>query len=148
MFRLTRGAMAGLWRQGLEALVLIAAATAILVGLVASEFIMDERFGLSSAWRLFVGGAAVYTLVTFYLLNQIKPLRHRFRVTKILAATLVMEVPVVALWFLFYRNILALPASMLPYTIGGIVIAPPMVMLIESLVLSGRDTPWSRASER
>lgn len=136
--------MARLWRGAREALVLIAAATAILVGGVASQSIMDKRLGLSSAWRLFVGGAAVYTVVTFYLLNQIRPLRNRFRVRKMLAATMVMEAPVVGLWVLFYRNILALPDSMLPYTIGGIVVAPAMVMLIESFVLSGRDTPWSK----
>jgi uncharacterized membrane protein len=135
--------MARVWRQAREALLLIAAATAVLVGLVAAEFIMDERLGLSGAWRLFVGGAAVYTVVAFYLLNRVRPLRDRFQVTKMLVATMVMEAPVAALWFLFYRSILVLPDSMLPYTIGGILLAPAMAMLIESFVLSGA-APWSR----
>jgi hypothetical protein len=129
-----------------EALALIALATGILAAGVASSLVLDKRFGLSREWRLFVGGAEVYTVVTIYLLNEIKPLRKRFHLPKMLAAAVIMEAPVVALWFLFYADILALPESMFPYTIGGIVVAPAMVMLIESFVLSGRDTPWSKPS--
>jgi len=53
----------------------------------------------------------------------------------------------VVLWLLFYVNVLPLPESMLPYAIGGIIVAPAMVMLIESLVLSGSNTRWSTETE-
>lgn len=122
-----------------EAFSLAIAATGLAAGLLTLGLAL-RHLGLDRQWRLFVGGALVYTLVTFYLLNQIKPLRNRFRVTKMFVATLVIEAPVAVLWCLFYCDLLPLPASMLPYTIGGIVVAPAMVMLIESFVLSGRDT--------
>lgn len=135
------------WRQVREGLVLILAAASILVGAVGLVFVSRGHLGLTKAWTFFAIGAIVYNVATFYLLNKARLLRRRVRVTRMLVATLIMEAPVVVLWLLFYVNVLPLPESMLPYAIGGIIVAPAMVMLIESLVLSGSNTRWSTEAE-
>lgn len=125
----------GLGFRASEAVLLVVTATVVAFGLLVIGLV-SRHLGISKSWILFGGGAAVYTLVTFYLLNQIKPLRQRFHVGKMLTATLVIEAPVLALWLSFYRDLLSLPDSMFPYTIGGIVVAPAMVILIELWVFA------------
>jgi len=121
-------------KQLLEGLTLILAATSILAAGVAAVLVLEEHLGLERAWVLFVAAVCGYTLITFYLLNQVRPLWKR--AAKLPAATIVIELPVLGLWFLFYSGVLALPDSMSPYTIGGVLVAPAMVILVESFVLS------------
>lgn len=120
-------------RQMLEAVVLIATATGLLIGGVAWEFFAKDHLGWNRGWRFFVGGAAVYTLTTLYALRQVGLLRRRVGIARSIVAVMIAEAPILICGVTFYTGVLELPEAISPYMVGTILLAPVMALLVASL---------------
>jgi hypothetical protein len=107
--------------------------TAIVVGLILFGLVVFLRgyLQLPGNWDLFVGGSLVYTTTALYLLFKTGPFAFVKGTAQRLLFIIVVELPVVVFFLVFYFGMVPLPRSILPYTLASVLLAPVAVLGVD-----------------
>jgi len=109
---------------------LVTAAVIVLAGLLGLMIFVGSVLALSKQWSFFVLGTLLYMMCGFYLLFKATSFRSARLGQKVVSLAFV-EIPILALFLIFYFGVLPLPDRMWPYWLGSLVLAPVAILCIE-----------------
>ena len=114
----------------LDKVFLVAAAVIVLAGLLGLMIFAGNVLALSKQWSFFVLGSLLYTMCGVYLLFKATSFRSA-KFGQKAASLAFVELPILALFLIFYFGFLPLPDRMWPYWLGSLVLAPVAILCIE-----------------
>lgn len=116
----------------IDRLYLLIAAILVGLGLMGLIFFLEDYLALSKKWEFFVLGSLMYALITTYGAYKYNLFRKsHVRSSRFVKVAVITGSTIVVTFVLFYFNVLPLPDSLWPYTLGATVLGPATIVYVK-----------------